>query len=276
MEEAKQAQKSIVSNITDGDPIRALHNDTTWRWCHEKSCLEINAPIETFDAQMSVRKVTSKGKASQSWFKHLTYDETKDMSIILCRPISGRTHQLRVHLEFIGYPIQNDCQYGGTLSSSTGKIQKEQAIKAISNTLQNTTKSLLKEALVGNDDQHPISEECMNAAREVCLCSQGTDGIEKAFSDAQLLNGGHVIDLHAYQYRISFQSKPAKRSRKRKKTYPGTETTDKTTIVKATTLAEMVFKVEKPQWAGTYQEVFQDVCPSRYSAFIGDVPTDLK
>lgn len=32
-----------------------------------------------------------------------------------CRPYTGRTHQLRLHLQLLGYPIANDPCYGGVL-----------------------------------------------------------------------------------------------------------------------------------------------------------------
>jgi len=38
-------------------------------------------------------------------------------SVVECRPRTGRTHQLRVHLAHVGHPIANDTQYGGTLGS---------------------------------------------------------------------------------------------------------------------------------------------------------------
>lgn len=32
-------------------------------------------------------------------------------SIVRCLPVTGRTHQLRVHLQYLGHPIQNDPIY---------------------------------------------------------------------------------------------------------------------------------------------------------------------
>eukprot|EP00803_Ostreobium_quekettii_P004195 evm.model.scf_1301EXC.2 EVM.evm.TU.scf_1301EXC.2 scf_1301EXC:10784-21491(+) len=37
-------------------------------------------------------------------------------SVVECRPRTGRTHQIRVHLQHLGHPIANDTQYGGSLS----------------------------------------------------------------------------------------------------------------------------------------------------------------
>lgn len=36
----------------------------------------------------------------------------KGASLLLCEPVTGRTHQLRVHLKSIGHPILGDHQYG--------------------------------------------------------------------------------------------------------------------------------------------------------------------
>jgi 23S rRNA pseudouridine1911/1915/1917 synthase len=37
---------------------------------------------------------------------------TKDYSVLELKPFTGRTHQLRVHCSFIGYPILGDSKYG--------------------------------------------------------------------------------------------------------------------------------------------------------------------
>lgn len=36
---------------------------------------------------------------------------TEGYSIVRCMPVTGRTHQLRVHLQYLGHPIQNDPIY---------------------------------------------------------------------------------------------------------------------------------------------------------------------
>ena len=35
-----------------------------------------------------------------------------DMSLIECRLETGRTHQIRVHMSYIGYPVYGDPKYG--------------------------------------------------------------------------------------------------------------------------------------------------------------------
>jgi 23S rRNA-/tRNA-specific pseudouridylate synthase len=34
-------------------------------------------------------------------------------TLLKCRPLSGRTHQIRVHLQHAGFPIVGDSLYGG-------------------------------------------------------------------------------------------------------------------------------------------------------------------
>lgn len=48
------------------------------------------------------------GKACSTIFELLRYDPKTNTSVVLARPVTGRTHQIRVHLQWLGYPITND------------------------------------------------------------------------------------------------------------------------------------------------------------------------
>ena len=53
------------------------------------------------------------GKPSLTHYQVLTYDAVTDSSRVRLEPITGRTHQLRVHLAAIGHPIIGDALYNG-------------------------------------------------------------------------------------------------------------------------------------------------------------------
>merc|ERR1719264_2356323 len=41
-------------------------------------------------------------------------DYREGVSVVACRPRTGRMHQIRVHLQFLGHPIVNDPLYNST------------------------------------------------------------------------------------------------------------------------------------------------------------------
>lgn len=45
------------------------------------------------------------GKASITQYQLLTYDQTRNVSRVKLEPITGRSHQLRLHTQHIGHPI---------------------------------------------------------------------------------------------------------------------------------------------------------------------------
>ncbi|EPQ31991.1 uncharacterized protein PFL1_00189 [Pseudozyma flocculosa PF-1] len=69
-------------------------------------------PILTIDRQSGVNIVHPKGKDCETIFVRLSYDAEDDSSVVFCRPITGRTHQIRVHIQYLGHPICNDPIYG--------------------------------------------------------------------------------------------------------------------------------------------------------------------
>lgn len=52
------------------------------------------------------------GKPARTRYRLLQYDPVDDASRVALWPETGRTHQLRVHLQAIGHPIVGDTLYG--------------------------------------------------------------------------------------------------------------------------------------------------------------------
>lgn len=76
----------------------------------ESSEAIIRLPIERNPKAMSTYRVGANGKPAETRYKVLWQHE--DRSLVELKPITGRTHQLRVHLSHIGVPILHDRFYG--------------------------------------------------------------------------------------------------------------------------------------------------------------------
>lgn len=50
--------------------------------------------------KIGVCKVSPKGKECKTTFQKLSYDGKS--SVVLCKPLTGRMHQIRVHLQYLG------------------------------------------------------------------------------------------------------------------------------------------------------------------------------
>jgi RluA family pseudouridine synthase len=60
----------------------------------------------------TIYQVVDKGKGESALTFWQCIRKNKMFSTLLCEPITGRTHQLRVHLSSIGHPILGDLTYG--------------------------------------------------------------------------------------------------------------------------------------------------------------------
>ncbi|HQS59540.1 MAG: RNA pseudouridine synthase [Gallionellales bacterium 35-53-114] len=65
---------------------------------------------------------TVNGKPSQTRFQLLSYDAGADTSRVALEPLTGRTHQLRVHMQALGHPILGDTLYGGNADGLTARL----------------------------------------------------------------------------------------------------------------------------------------------------------
>lgn len=75
--------------------------------------IEVDKPIAVFEKDSGVCVVDEvNGKPSFSAFQVLWSDVERNISVVKCFPRTGRTHQLRVHLQYLGHPIVGDPLYG--------------------------------------------------------------------------------------------------------------------------------------------------------------------
>ncbi|OED64083.1 RNA pseudouridine synthase [Vibrio splendidus ZS-139] len=86
----------------------------------KNSCKVVNAPLLKNEVNSIVR-VNPNGKASETRFKVL--ERFQDATLVQASPITGRTHQIRVHAQYTGHPIAWDDRYGDRrFDAYTGKV----------------------------------------------------------------------------------------------------------------------------------------------------------
>ena len=72
----------------------------------------IEAPIGRHPTNRTRMAVVRRGKPAETAYEVL--DGRDAASLVLARPTTGRTHQIRVHLAAIGHPVVGDRAYGAT------------------------------------------------------------------------------------------------------------------------------------------------------------------
>ncbi|KOS25780.1 pseudouridine synthase [Bacillus anthracis] len=75
---------------------------------HDKGT--IDAPIARDKKERQSMTVDENGKHAVTHFQVL--ERFKDFTLVECRLETGRTHQIRVHMSYIGYPLAGDPKYG--------------------------------------------------------------------------------------------------------------------------------------------------------------------
>jgi len=62
------------------------------------------------------------GKSSLTRYRLLAHDVATGTSRVELEPLTGRTHQLRVHMAVIGHPIVGDTLYGGAAGATAERL----------------------------------------------------------------------------------------------------------------------------------------------------------
>ncbi|TEY84264.1 hypothetical protein BOTCAL_0018g00410 [Botryotinia calthae] len=170
-------------------------------------------PILQISPKLGLNRVRANGKAARTVFKRLAYyppeqaqdnpeqtelDKSKPSmakegySIVRCLPVTGRTHQLRVHLQFLGHPIGNDPIYcnqrvWGTRLGANDSDATQDTDEDIITRLSRMGKSEVADAVAYHDEMvdeynKKKAEKMSGELCEVCQTPLYTDPGEQELS----------------------------------------------------------------------------------------------
>ncbi|XP_050081522.1 pseudouridylate synthase RPUSD2-like isoform X3 [Anopheles aquasalis] len=175
--------------------------------------IECKEPIEVVSYKIGVCKVSPKGKECTTTFQKLGFNGSS--SVVLCKPLTGRMHQIRVHLQYLGYPVVNDPLYNhevfGPAKGRGGDIggkSDDQLVKDLIN-IHNAENWLgidgdsdlsmfkpmkndlddVKGQLLSDDDSESVSREaspCSESPRPVSL---GSESPHENLCSSMLMSG---------------------------------------------------------------------------------------
>ncbi len=72
----------------------------------------IDAPIARADKGILMRTVSAEGREAKTEYNTVAVSKDGKHSLVVLRPLTGRTHQIRVHMSYIGCPLVGDFLYG--------------------------------------------------------------------------------------------------------------------------------------------------------------------
>lgn len=116
------AHRKVAAQFEKG-AVEKTYLGIVWGKCREKTG-SIQEPIRRSRKDPTRYEVGVSGRDSRTDFK--VVDSNRYLSVIEFYPKTGRTHQIRVHVAHIGYPIFCDQKYGGGENRSKGFLPEVQ------------------------------------------------------------------------------------------------------------------------------------------------------
>ncbi|PYF07036.1 ribosomal large subunit pseudouridine synthase D [Ureibacillus chungkukjangi] len=103
-----QAHHSLVDQLVNKTVTRKYTALVHGHIAHDKGT--VDAPIGRDPKDRQKQAVVDNGKHAVTHFSVM--ERLGDFTLVECRLETGRTHQIRVHMNYIGYPLVGDPKYG--------------------------------------------------------------------------------------------------------------------------------------------------------------------
>ena len=107
------AKNAHAHAVLQGSPVRKTYHGLVFG-CPPEGKGVIDAPIARKPLPSLLREIREDGKPSITEYRVL--EKREKLCKLELRPITGRTHQLRLHCAYMGFPILGDPQYGSEAS----------------------------------------------------------------------------------------------------------------------------------------------------------------
>lgn len=102
------AHESLVNQLVNKTVTRKYTALVHGHIAHEKGTIE--APIGRDQKDRQKQAVVDNGKHAVTHFQVI--ENFGEFTLVECRLETGRTHQIRVHMNYIGFPLAGDPKYG--------------------------------------------------------------------------------------------------------------------------------------------------------------------
>lgn len=103
------AHQKLAAQLQDHTLARTYHCIVTGRLREDSGT--VNAPIGRHPVERKKMAVVANGRPAVTHWKVL--ERFPGFTYVECRLETGRTHQIRVHMAYLGHPIWGDTVYGG-------------------------------------------------------------------------------------------------------------------------------------------------------------------